>query len=73
MIVEGRWQTGSYTDQQGNKVYTNDLVVGNTEFDETRNQNNQQQNNAQNNNQPYQVGYSQQGAPIDVGNDELPF
>ena len=73
MIVEGRWQTGSYTDQKGNKVYTNDLVVSNTEFDETRNQNNQQQNNTQNNNQPYQGGYSQQGAPIDVGNDELPF
>lgn len=69
MIVEGRWQTGSYTDQQGNKVYTNDLVVGNTEFDETRNQNNQQQGN----NQPYQGGYSQQGDPIDIGDDELPF
>lgn len=70
MIVEGRWQTGSYTDQQGNKVYTNDLMVSNTEFDESRSQGNQQQNNAQPN-QPY--GGYQQGGSIDIGDDELPF
>lgn len=37
VIVSGRWQTGSYTDQEGNKVYTNELVVNGTEFDDTKN------------------------------------
>jgi single-strand DNA-binding protein len=37
MIAEGRWQTGSYTNKDGNKVYTNDCVVENIEFAESKN------------------------------------
>ena len=45
ILVEGRWQTGSYTNKDGNKVYTNDLVVESHEFCESKSQqrNNQQQ------------------------------
>ena len=70
MIVVGRWQTGSYTDQQGQTVYTNDLMVNDTEFDESRSQGNQQQNDAQSN---QQYGGYQQSGPIDISDDELPF
>ncbi|MCF0228350.1 MAG: single-stranded DNA-binding protein [Parasporobacterium sp.] len=36
MVVEGRIQTGSYTKQDGSKVYTTDVVVENAEFAESR-------------------------------------
>ena len=37
LLVEGRIQTGSYTNKDGNKVYTTDVVVENTEFAESKN------------------------------------
>ena len=36
IIVEGRWQTGSYTNKDGVKVYTNDCNVESIEFCESR-------------------------------------
>lgn len=38
-VVEGRIQTGSYTDKNGNKVYTTDVVVENIEFAESKGNN----------------------------------
>ena len=35
-IVEGRIQTGSYTNREGQKVYTTDVVVENVEFAESK-------------------------------------
>lgn len=32
LAVDGSWQTGSYTNKDGNKVYTNDCLVDNCEF-----------------------------------------
>lgn len=37
IIVEGRWQTGNYTNKDGQKVYTNDCVVERHEFCEGKN------------------------------------
>ncbi len=37
VCVEGRIQTGSYTNKEGQKVYTTDVVVENHEFAEGRN------------------------------------
>ena len=34
--ISGRIQTGSYTNKDGNKVYTTDVVVENTEFAESK-------------------------------------
>ncbi|MCR4694963.1 MAG: single-stranded DNA-binding protein [Pseudobutyrivibrio sp.] len=36
-VVEGRIQTGSYTNKDGNKVYTTDVVCENVEFAESKN------------------------------------
>lgn len=36
IAVEGRWQTGSYTNNNGQKVYTNDCVVEQMEFAESK-------------------------------------
>ena len=37
LVVEGRIQTGSYTNKDGQKVYTTDVVVENCEFAESKN------------------------------------
>lgn len=37
ILVEGRWQSGSYTNRDGQKVYTNDCVVEICEFAESKN------------------------------------
>ena len=39
ILVEGRWQSGSYTNKDGKKVYTNDCVVESCEFAESKNAN----------------------------------
>lgn len=36
IAVEGRIQTGSYTNKEGQKVYTTEVVVENTEFAESK-------------------------------------
>lgn len=37
ILVEGRWRSGSYTNRDGQKVYTNDCVVESCEFAESKN------------------------------------
>lgn len=37
ICIEGRIQTGSYTNRDGNKVYTTDVIVENQEFAESKN------------------------------------
>lgn len=37
ILVEGKWQSGSYTNRDGQKVYTNDCVVESCEFAESKN------------------------------------
>ena len=36
VVVEGRIQTGSYTNREGQKVYTTDIIVENIEFAESK-------------------------------------
>ena len=37
IVIEGRIQTGSYTNKEGQKVYTTDVVVEQQEFAESKN------------------------------------
>lgn len=37
LLIEGRWQSGSYANRDGQKVYTNDCVVESCEFAESKN------------------------------------
>lgn len=75
--VTGRIQTGSYENQQGQRVYTTDVVADSVQFLEPRNQNNGPsagQNNQfadkkQNNNDPF----ANNGTPININDDDLPF
>lgn len=36
ILVEGRWQTGSYEDEDGETVYTNECIVSRIEFCEKK-------------------------------------
>lgn len=36
LVLEGRIQTGSYTNKEGNKVYTTDVIVEQLEFAESK-------------------------------------
>lgn len=62
LIVEGRWQTGSYTNKDGNKVYTNDCLVESMEFAESK-------SSAQNNNNGNSRPQPSQADTPNMGND----
>lgn len=39
-VIEGEWRTGNYTDKDGNKVYTNECLINEIEFAESKGNNN---------------------------------
>ena len=64
--ITGRIQTGSYTNKEGQKVYTTDVVVEETEFVESKNKgtsDNVPNNNANSNSDFGEV----------ISDDEMPF
>lgn len=58
VAICGKIQTGSYTNKEGNRVYTTDVVVDEQEFAESRNNNGPQGGSQP---APMQNGYQQQG------------
>lgn len=71
LLLEGRWQTGSYTNKDGQKVYTNDCMVESCEFAESKNAN---QQNTQSRPEPMPQMDSDGFMNIPDGIDEeLPF
>lgn len=62
-VVEGRIQTGNYTNRDGNKVYTTDVVVESVEFAESKT------TSGDNNTPADKDGFM----PIPDDEDELPF
>lgn len=72
LVVEGSWQTGSYINKDGNKVYTNDCFVENCEFAESKvaSENNGGGNSGQTSNYPVNDGFMNIPVGID---EELPF
>ena len=84
LVVEGRIQTGSYTNKDGNKVFTTDVVVENCEFAESKAASGSSTNNdsSNNNNNGYQnnnypgTGVDADGfmnIPDGVDDEGLPF
>ena len=65
IIVEGRWQTGSYKNKDGATVYTNDCMVENIEFCESR-------SSQQSSSQPAPNGDGFMNIPTGL-EDSLPF
>lgn len=68
--ITGRYQSGSYENNEGKKVYTHDIVVNDITFVGSKNSgtNNQQSNNiSSGQNNPFDNGN------VDIGPDDLPF
>ena len=61
--IDGRIQTRSYDNQQGQRVYVTEVVVDNFSLLESKGS-----NRAASNDQ-----FADNGAPIDVNDDDLPF
>lgn len=70
-VVEGRIQTGSYTNKDGQKVYTTDVVVEQVEFAESKSSaDGNTTNNTVNSNAPTDTSFMNIPDGID---EELPF
>lgn len=71
VIVTGRIQTGSYTNKEGQKVYTTDVVVEQVEFAESKaSADGNTTNNTANSNAPTDTSFMDIPDSID---EELPF
>ena len=70
VAVSGRIQTGSYTNKDGNKVYTTDIVVEEQEFAESKAANQQNQQSAGSGSIPASDGIMNIPDGMD---EELPF
>lgn len=75
VAVSGRIQTGSYTNRDGQKVYTTDVVVEEHEIAQSRSEaSNQQESNRQPEISPYGEDKDNGSMKIPDGiDDELPF
>ena len=66
IAITGRIQTGSYTNKEGQKIYTTDVVVEETEFVESKNKGTS--DNVPNNNANSNSDFEET-----VSDDEMPF
>ena len=73
IAVVGRIQTGSYTNQSGQKIYTTDVIVEEQEFVESKASEN---TNSSDNSKPRDIYKDSDGfmnIPDNLEDDELPF
>lgn len=69
--ISGSLQTGSYENQQGQRVYTSDVMVEQVTFVERKN--NGQGNYQKNQNKPQANNDPFGGSSVDISDDSLPF
>lgn len=72
IAIVGRIQTGSYTNKDGQKVYTTDVVVEEQEFAESKNASTGNNGNGYVGQQPNIAGDDFMHIPDEIG-EELPF
>lgn len=87
VAIDGRIQTRSYDDNEGNKRYVTEVVADNVEFLGSKGSNNNSNSNSSNDDKtPYDFGDSEPsgtdvdsnpfadfGSSIEISDDELPF
>jgi single-strand DNA-binding protein len=74
VVAEGRIQTGSYTNKEGQKVYTTDIVVESCEFAESKNNASQDGGYAASRPEPTSAaGEGFMNIPDGVEDEGLPF
>lgn len=67
--VEGRIQVRNYENSEGKRVYVTEVIADNVRFLESGRQENGQSESRSSNQDPF----SDDGKPIDISNDDLPF
>ena len=72
VAVTGRIQTGSYTDRNGQKVYTTDVVLDDIEFAESKSTGNNDNYTAPSRPEPSSAGDGFMNIPDGI-DEELPF
>lgn len=70
--VEGRIQTRSYDNQQGQRVYVTEVVADSFTLLEKKPDNQESKSNYQSNNQQRDP-FEKSSQPIDISDDDLPF
>ncbi|CAC6319046.1 single-stranded DNA-binding protein [Staphylococcus aureus] len=80
--VDGRLQTRSYDNKDGQRVFVTEVVADSVQFLEPKNNNQQPNNNYQQQNNAYNAPQNRQqsnnpfanaNGPIDISSDDLPF
>lgn len=78
--VDGRLQTRSYENNQGQRVYVVEVMCESVQFLEPKGSNNRSQNNIGQQQPQYQQQpnfnddpFANEGNPIDISDDDLPF
>ncbi|MCM0577629.1 single-stranded DNA-binding protein [Staphylococcus aureus] len=79
--VDGRLQTRSYDNKDGQRVFVTEVVADSVQFLEPKNNNQQQNNNYQQQNNAYNAPQNRQqnnpfanaNGPIEITDDDLPF
>lgn len=75
--VDGRIQTRNFEGQDGKRVYVTEVVADSVQFLDSRRDNSQQGNYQNNSRQNYQQNsqdpFANDGQPIDIQDDDLPF
>ena len=73
IAATGRIQTGSYTNKEGQKVYTTDVVIEEQEFAESKAANDNRGSAARQSASPSNVGEGFMNIPDDIADEGLPF
>lgn len=68
--VEGRMQVRSYENSEGKRVYVTEVIADNVRFLESNRENGRSSSHA---NENKVDPFSDDGKPIDISNDDLPF
>ena len=71
--VDGRLQTRSYENKDGQRIYVTEVVADNITFLETKGNSGKTQRSGQNNNRNDQNPYANADGPMDISDDDLPF
>ncbi|MBT2601264.1 MULTISPECIES: single-stranded DNA-binding protein [unclassified Oceanobacillus] len=71
--IDGRIQTRNFEGQDGKTVYVTEVVADSVQFLETKGSNENKQQNNQPSNQSNEDPFKNNGEPIDISDDDLPF
>lgn len=76
--VDGRIQSRSYENKEGQRVYVTEVLADSVQFlepknNQSNNQPQQQNGQTQSGNNPFENGMQNANGPIDISDDDLPF